>query len=168
MGSLALVSITPLWPPRSYPTHVWSGRSSDFESKKYVDWAGPSLLPYLFCSSLPGVSVLRDESLITLPWGAWGVGGRLLPSASVLKPLQFISRSVVSNSLKPHVLYSPWNSPGRILEWVAFPFSRESSQPRDWTQVSWIAGGFFTSWVRREASDHSINGSKKLIIHTKK
>ena len=28
----------------------------------------------------------------------------------------------------------------RILEWVALPFSRESSQPRDWTQVSHIAG----------------------------
>ena len=39
----------------------------------------------------------------------------------------------------------------RILEWVAFPFSRESSQPRDWTQVSYIAGRFFTSWVTREA-----------------
>ena len=38
----------------------------------------------------------------------------------------------------------------RILEWVAFPFSRGSSQPRDWSQVSVIAGGFFTSriWVR--------------------
>ena len=35
----------------------------------------------------------------------------------------------------------------RILEWVAFPFSRGSSQPRDWTQVSCIAGIFFTSWV---------------------
>ena len=36
----------------------------------------------------------------------------------------------------------------RILEWVeciAFPFSRGSSQPRDQTQVSCIAGGFFTS-----------------------
>ena len=33
----------------------------------------------------------------------------------------------------------------RILEWVAFPFSRESSQPRDQTQVSHIAGRFFTS-----------------------
>ena len=39
----------------------------------------------------------------------------------------------------------------RILEWVAFPFSRESSHPRDWTQVSRIAGGFFTSWAAREA-----------------
>ena len=33
----------------------------------------------------------------------------------------------------------------RILEWVAFPFSRGSSQPRDRTQVSHIAGGFFTN-----------------------
>ena len=39
----------------------------------------------------------------------------------------------------------------RILEWVAFPFSRGSSQPRDLTQVSCIAGGFFTSWATREA-----------------
>ena len=38
----------------------------------------------------------------------------------------------------------------RILEWVAFPFSRGSSQPRDQTQVSHIAGRFFTSWVTRE------------------
>ena len=35
--------------------------------------------------------------------------------------------------------------------WVAFPFSRGSSQPRDWTQVSRIAGGFFTSWATMEA-----------------
>ena len=33
----------------------------------------------------------------------------------------------------------------RILEWVAFPFSRGSSQPKDGTQVSRAAGGFFTS-----------------------
>ena len=32
----------------------------------------------------------------------------------------------------------------RIVEWVALPFSRESSQPRDQTQVFCIAGGFFT------------------------
>ena len=34
----------------------------------------------------------------------------------------------------------------RLLEWVAVPFSRGSSQPRDQTQVSDIARGFFTSW----------------------
>ena len=38
----------------------------------------------------------------------------------------------------------------RMLEWVAIPFSRGSSQPRGQTQVSHIASGFFTSWTTRE------------------
>ena len=99
----------------------------------------------------------------------------------------FESRSVVSDSLRPHGWYSPWNSPGqntgvgsllllqgifptqgsnpgllhcrwilyhlshkgspRILEWVAFPFSRGSSPPRNQTRVSFIVGGFFTNWA---------------------
>ena len=37
----------------------------------------------------------------------------------------------MSDSLRPHGLYSPWNSPGQNTEWVALPFSRGSSQPRD-------------------------------------
>ena len=36
----------------------------------------------------------------------------------------------------------------RILEWVAISFSKASFQPRDWTQVSCIAGRFFTVWAR--------------------
>ena len=96
---------------------------------------------------------------------------------------------VVSNSLRPHVLYSPWNSPDyntgvgslsllqgifltqglnpglghcrqilyqlshqgspRILEWLAYPFCG-LSQPRNWTRVSCIAGGFFTNWAIRD------------------
>ena len=94
------------------------------------------------------------------------------------------SCSVMSNSLQPHGLYSPWNSPyqntgvgnlyllwgifptqglnpglliaGGIFtkwttreaqenEWVAYPFSSGSSQPRNQTGVSRIAGRFFTS-----------------------
>ena len=39
----------------------------------------------------------------------------------------------------------------RILKWVAFPFSRGSSQPRDQTQVSCIAGRFFYQLSHREA-----------------
>ena len=53
-----------------------------------------------------------------------------------------------------HWLYSPWNSldtlQARILEWRALPFSRGSSQSRDQTQVSHIAGGFFINWATRE------------------
>ena len=59
------------------------------------------------------------------------------------------SRSVMSDSV------TPWTAAhqaplsmgilqARILEWVVMTSSRESSQPRDWTQVSCIAGRFFT------------------------
>ena len=101
------------------------------------------------------------------------------------------SCSAMSDSLQPHGLYSPGNSPGqntlvgccsllkavfltqgsnwgllhcrqilyqlnhhgrpRILEWLAYPFSSISSQPRNWTRVSCIAGRFFTSWATTEA-----------------
>ena len=38
-----------------------------------------------------------------------------------------------------------------MLEWVAYTFSRLYSWPRNWSSVSCIAGGFFTSWDTREA-----------------
>ena len=57
------------------------------------------------------------------------------------------SHSVVPGALRPHGLYSPWNSPGQntgsLLQGI--------SQPRDQTPVSWIADGFFTSWATGEA-----------------
>ena len=42
----------------------------------------------------------------------------------------------------------------RILEWVAITFSRGSSQSRDETQVSCIAGRIFTVWATREAQEY--------------
>ena len=42
-----------------------------------------------------------------------------------------------------HEIFQAW-----ILEWVVISFSRKSSQPRDWTQVSCNAGRFFTIWER--------------------
>ena len=61
------------------------------------------------------------------------------------------SRSVMSNSLQPHTIVHGILQ-ARILEWVAFPFFRGSSQPRGWTQFSHVAGRFFTSWANgREA-----------------
>ena len=68
-----------------------------------------------------------------------------------------------SNPVLPHcrqILYqlSHKGSP-RILDWVAYTFSSRSSQPRNRTGVSCIAGGFFTNWAIREAS----NPSSKII-----
>ena len=50
----------------------------------------------------------------------------------------------------------------RILEWVVFSFFRGSSQPRDQTQVSRIAGGFFTIWATRKSKNTRV-GSLALL-----
>ena len=59
------------------------------------------------------------------------------------------------------VFVTPWstdpgNSPGQntgVENTPAFPFSRGSSQPKDQTQISCIAGRFFTSWATREVTN---------------
>ena len=52
----------------------------------------------------------------------------------------------------------------RILEWVAYPFSRRYFQPRNQTGVSCIAGKFFTNWAIREAQNVVIHNE---IIYLK-
>ena len=69
------------------------------------------------------------------------------PRTTMLHVLMCESRSVMSDSLRPHGLYNPWILYARILEWVASPFSRGFSQPRDQTQVCLIAGRLFTTWA---------------------
>ena len=57
----------------------------------------------------------------------------------------------------------------KILEWVAFPFSRASSQPRNRTRVSCIAGWFFTSWATTDYLlanlQHSLYFWQMAIFH---
>ena len=60
------------------------------------------------------------------------------------------SRSVVSDSLYPMDYTVHGILQARILEWVAISFSRRSSQPRDWTQVSRTIGRCFTIWATRK------------------
>ena len=52
----------------------------------------------------------------------------------------------------------------RILEWVAVPFPGGSSQPRDQTQISHIAGLFFTSWATSEAQEWVVLRSWKVFF----
>ena len=76
------------------------------------------------------------------------------------------SRSVVSDSLRL-MDCSPPNSSihgilqARILEWVAISISRGSSRPRDWTQVSRIAGRRFNLCATREALKYKNTVSQK-------
>ena len=68
-----------------------------------------------------------------------------------------ISRSVVSDSLQPHglkppSLLCPCNSPGKNTGVGSQSLLRGSSRPRDWIQMSCIAGGFSTVWATRESA----------------
>ena len=56
------------------------------------------------------------------------------------------SLSCVRLSMAPRIVAHPT----RILQWIAIPICRGSSQPRDGTQVSNIAGGCFIIWATRE------------------
>ena len=56
----------------------------------------------------------------------------------------------------------------RILEWVVIPFSRGSSWSKNQTQVSWIAGRFFTIWATREALVWLMYCKRLLFMEGKK
>ena len=111
------------------------------------------ILEWVSMPSSRGSSQPRDSTQVSC------IAGRFFSAEPPGKPPHTVceseSRSVMSDSLRPHGLYSPWNSPGQNAGVVAFPFSRGSSQPRDQTQVSHIAGGFFASWTTREAHTES-------------
>ena len=77
-------------------------------------------------------------------------------SSLPLSPLGSLSEWKSLSCVRPFA--TPWTIQSlqfsRPEYWSgAFPFSRGSSQPRDWTQVSSTAGGFFTNWARREAQE---------------
>ena len=61
------------------------------------------------------------------------------------------SRSVMSDFLRPQGLYSPWNSLGQNTGVGSLSLLQGIFPTQDWTLVSHIAGGFFTSWATREA-----------------
>ena len=79
-----------------------------------------------------------------------------------------LSHSVVSDSLRSHGLSPPGSPVHGVLqagtpEWVAMPFSRGSSRPRDRTCVSCTAGGLFTAEPGGEPSCPSVRPSPSFI-----
>ena len=85
----------------------------------------------------------------------WDSPGRILEWVAMPPPGDLSTQG--SNPGLPHcrwILYQlSHKGTLRILKWVAYPFSRGSSWPRNWTGVSCIAGRFFTNWALREATD---------------
>ena len=101
-----------------------------------------------------GCSVTSDSLWPHGLYRSWNSSGQNIGVGS-LSLLQVMVPTQGSNPSLPHcrrILYqlSHKGSP-RILEWVAYPFSSGSSQPRNQTGVSCIAGGCLTNWAIREA-----------------
>ena len=126
---------------------LWApGGGKQFESKNSLSVSidiSNSLYPFCnFCTAWKE-SVVFPTSLIA----------QLVKNPLAMQEIDWLieSHSVMSDCLWPHELYSPWNSPGQNSGVGSLFFSRGSSQPRDRTQVSRIAGRFFTSWATREA-----------------
>ena len=123
----------------------WTTQFMEFSSPEY--WSGE---PFPSPRDLPNPGIeprsltLQVDSLSAEPQGK-----PKNTAVDSLSLLQEIFPTQGSTPGLPHcrrILYqlSHKGSP-RILEWVALSFSRGSSQPRDRTQISHIAGGFFAS-----------------------
>ena len=99
----------------------------------------------------------KRHSIYTLKLSAlqsvqfWSLKGKQVPWDWYFKVWrsESVHHSVISDSLQPMDCNPLGSSVYGILEWVAIPFSRASSWPRNWTQVSCIAGRFFTIWATR-------------------
>ena len=108
------------------------------------------------------VQSLVRELRSHMPQGNWVWVGQLLSPCPLERACcnwrvqsESESCSVVSNFCDPMDSTVHRILQARILEWVPFPFSRGSSQPRDRIQVSHFAGTFFTSRATREAQGES-------------
>ena len=78
----------------------------------------------------------------------WNEGQKVLVAQSCLTLWHPMDCSLPASSV--HRIFQ-----ARVLEWVAIPFSRGSSWPRDWTWVSCIASRFLTIWVHRNEGQFS-------------
>ena len=123
--------------------------------KKTMSFSGA--VPYLTCFSIPVPSLVTGAKIF--PRSAYCMNeDKVFAWKS-----ESISRSIMSDSFVIPWTVScqvpcPWVLQARILEWVAVPFSRGSSWPRDGTQVSWIAGRFFTGslQITHYSGNHTI------------
>ena len=124
----------------------------------YSPWNSPGQNTGMGSLSLPNPGIeprsptLWADSLPAEPQGKsknTGVGS-----------LSLLQRIFLTQELNHPLLHCRWIlyqlshkvSP-RILEWVAYPFFRGSSRPRNRTRVSCIAGGFLTNWAMKETGE---------------
>ena len=116
-------------------------------------------------SKWSGICVLLGSiQLTSLPGGGFNYCKktqrtwlRILSTASEVKWSE--NHSVMSNSLQPHGVYGPWNSPGQNTGVCSHSLLQAIFSTQESTQVSHIAGGFFTSWATRK----TLEGELKFL-----
>ena len=146
--------------------YAWNSLCSDaqlniFWAMKYnlaSDWrvSGQLKSRQHQCSNHVYEHLQLDSQCLCFTLGSWWVSNYLEDTYLIRKTIVLFKCHVKWKLLNHVWLFAtPYTVHGilqaRILEWVAVPFSRESCQPMDRTQVSRIACRFFTSWAMREA-----------------
>ena len=158
----------------------WASQSTDLKIAKahllqvkmmFMTW---SVSCAVLSHSIMSDSVTSWSIAYEVPLSTGILQARILEWVALLQEIFPIQGSNPGIPHRGQILYhlSHKGSP-RILKWVAYPFSRGSSQPRNRTGVSWIVGRFFTSWATREAQSvsyvvtntHKL-GSLKSISHS--
>ena len=113
--------------------------SHKWKKEKSLSWVRLFVTPWIVAHQAPpSLGFSRQEYWSGLPF----------PSPEDLPDPGIEPRSP---SLQAEALTSEPPGKPKILEWVAHLFSSGTSQPRNQTRVSCIAGGFFTNWAMREA-----------------
>ena len=148
----------------------------------YSPWIHPTwsscIIPFLYLTrfNLPIFSLIEKLKFTITNYSLkkWNTkqqcGNFLVSELFIVLKYVCVSCSVRSDSMiLQTVAHQPPPTMGilqaRILEWVAFLFSRGSAQPRDQTCISCIAGGFLTIWATREV--HKWFLEKELLLKTK-
>ena len=123
-----------------FPGHSWVQKEKKFWFS-YVSTSGGVLAKYL----IMGYKVIYMEGCYCRTLKKW----KSLSHVWLFATLWTAARDPMDCSLPGSSVHEILQT--GILEWVAIPFSRRSSQPRDWTQVFHIAGRCFAIWATREA-----------------
>ena len=126
--------------------------------RNYVEWKEPERKDYIECGSihtkfLQKANLWRQKADQWLPRARGGSGRWLHMGTAFLfgvMKVKVLVAQLCPTPCNPMDYSLPGSSvhgisQARVLEWVAIPFSRGSSQPRDRTQVSCIAGRFLPS-----------------------
>ena len=141
--------------PRARHPGMWIQvglRKHHYEQSQWRWWNSSWAIsnPERWCCESAALNMLANLENSAVATGLVKVSFHSIPKES-----EKWSCSVMSDSLRPHGLSLPGSSvhgvfQARVLEWFSISFSKGSSHPRDWSQVSCTVGRCFTIWATRE------------------